>query len=297
MTCTARTVKAQDDAAVDQKVCTKSVSPITVKVDADTKTVTFTCGEGFQHLWPAESKEEPSKLTEYFTDDGCQKTEKLTETFGEKSTLQKKTAAPTVPPRELQARDTSPVSYTLTLGSLPDAQQEIYFTCANKAYSPPEQRSAPKEESCVVKVVVPKKPTPPLGTCVPGGGAMILAVSTAGGSAAFKCGEENSKLLPSDTRVFSEDCQHEQSLIAAIPSAQLSSSGNSHTLTVPKLPQAGATICYKCVDKENEGKNQCSVKISVSGSESSGVAAETVSGFLQSALTVFAALDAFHSHW
>ncbi|PFH35341.1 SAG-related sequence [Besnoitia besnoiti] len=284
MFCMTRVVEAEEENVLpNEQVCSENGQPegVKVTVDATTRTAQFGCGSGLGHLWPVSKK--PEALTEYFTDQTCKTPKELTATFGAETTLKKTTKGQSLSSK-VEIASQTPTAYTLTFGSLPDKQEKIYFKCANTPYSVDDSRSSQEKGSCLVTIVIPPKPAPPQDTCTPERQALSLTITKPGENATFKCGEKNSTLLPSEPRVFSEDCQTDQALDAAIPSAKMESQDGAHTLTVPKLPTAGTVICYKCVDQADKAAEQCSVKISVSGSESSGASMGTVSGFSATAL-------------
>ncbi|PFH35343.1 SAG-related sequence [Besnoitia besnoiti] len=260
----------QDLGSTETQECRTSGPHLTVEVDPETRTATFTCDAQLKYLWPA-TKKPKEEFTEYFLDDTCNQTGKLSSKFGEGTTLRKnedKTAAS----NSLKASGEMPIAYTLTVARLTDSREKAFFKCAKAEYSSLEKTTTTTEaESCVVTVIVPPAPTPAPDTCTPEREALSLTITKPGENATFKCGEKNSTLLPSEPRVFSEDCQTDQALDAAIPSAKLESQDGAHTLTVPKLPKAGTVICYKCVDQADKAAEQCSVKIRVSACGQSAV--------------------------
>ncbi|PFH35342.1 SAG-related sequence [Besnoitia besnoiti] len=282
ISCTEHLRSAQEiPESTDSAECKDAQHPVTLRIDYKTLKAPIRCGTGFTFLWPDGSSSAADTLTRFCEDAECSSTGELS-TFGSKSSLTK----------DSNARESS-LSYTLALETLPEEEKSIHFKCAREKYT---TRKAEENNSCLLTVVVPSKSKPTEETCDSKKQSLDLAISAAGGSVTFACGVENSNLLPTEKRVFSEDCQTDQALDAGIPSAKLSSTEGAHTLSVPELPKAGTTICYKCVDKADKVTKQCSVKVRVSGAESSRASIRTAYGCVFSGSIASLYLAAYYAY-
>ncbi|KFH18341.1 SAG-related sequence SRS53C [Toxoplasma gondii MAS] len=263
-------------------ICKGAAAPesagIAVEVDADSKKASFVCDSEAKNLSPPEKG---GKVTQCHKNNALNNMVTLAELFGDGSEA-------TVTPVADSAQGSA---VTLTLASLPETAQTIYFGCTGEtesSVSPPAARVKQSTDGagkkCTVTVIVPADPA--ANTCTLKKKFMDLKITSETKTVSFQCDTGIPTLSPAaDTQIFDDKCEEQVTLSDVIPSAKMARRGSRYSFSVEELPETEVTLCYKCSTSAPAGSdrkevsennaNACVVKIKVSAANLDSAASTT----------------------
>ncbi|PFH33710.1 SAG-related sequence [Besnoitia besnoiti] len=117
-----------EEESTSKSTCNEANTAVAVRVDPETKQARFVCAPPTLHLWPPVDSDGAGST--YFKDDNLNERGDLAASFGEGSRLLKHSTRNGSP-----SEPTVPITATLTIGTLPETLQVIYFACGADAGS------------------------------------------------------------------------------------------------------------------------------------------------------------------